>query len=72
MKKLLSYEACQETLKSLDRQEEAYKAFLETSHSDEAIQISFYKCILTSIQIRREQIYNNPVFRKGLCKDFTK
>lgn len=72
MKKLLSYEECQEALKSLDRQEEAYKAFLETSHSDEVIQISFYKCILTSIQIRREQIYNNPVFKKGLCKDFSK
>ena len=72
MKKLLSYEECQEALKSLDRQEEVYKAFLETSHSDEVIQISFYKCILTSIQIRREKIYNNPVFKKGLCKDFSK
>lgn len=72
MKKFLSYEACQEALKSLDRQEDAYKAFLETSKPDEAMQMSFYKCILTSIQIRREQIYNNPVFRKGLSKDFSK
>lgn len=68
--KKLTFNEFKEQISVFDNQIAIYNEFIETSRESDELPIAYCKMIITSLQIRKNKLVNNPIYFKYVKRMF--